>query len=375
MPDFLVIGGGIAGASAGYFLAAEAEVVLLERESTPGYHATGRSAALYTENYGNAVIRALTMASRSFFDAPPEGFGEHKLLARRGVIMMAPKGADMRFEAELAQARRFVESVHEIPPAEALERCPAIDADWLGRALFEPDAMDMDVHAIHQGYLRGLRARGGRVVTGAELLALVRTGAGWEATTSAGRFVAPVVIDAAGAWADEVAKLAGAAPIGLVPRRRTAFTIAPPDDMTITGWPMVIEIAESFYFKPESGRILVSPADETPMPPSDVQPDELDIATAAARLEAATTLRVRRIAHKWAGLRSFAKDRTPVAGFAPEAPGFFWLAGQGGYGIMTSPALGRITAALARGRELPGDIAALGVSAADLSPTRFSAPH
>jgi D-arginine dehydrogenase len=237
--------------------------------------------------------------------------------------------------------------------------------------MYEPAAMDIDVHALHQGFLRGLRARGGRVVTDAEVRSLRRRDGLWTAETTAGTFAAPIVVNAAGAWADEVARLAGIGTVGLVPKRRTAFTIEPPEGVAPSGWPAVVDVAETFYFKPESGRLLVSPADETPMPPCDVQPDEIDVASAAARLEAATTLQVRRIAHKWAGLRSFVADKTPVAGFAPDAEGFFWLAGQGGYGIQTSPAMGRVAAALAAGRGLPPDIAARGVTEAALSPARY----
>jgi len=259
--------------------------------------------------------------------------------------------------------------MRELTATEAFELCPALDRDWLGRALFNPGSMDMDVHAIHGGFLKGLRARGGTVLTDAELLGLERRAGVWHLRTSAGNVAGPVVVNAAGAWADVVGRMAGARPIGLVPKRRTAFTIDPPSGMETARWPMVIEVGETLYFKPEAGRLLVSPADETPMDPCDCQPDEMDVALAAARLETVTSLRVRRVAHKWAGLRSFVRDRTPVAGFAPDVEGFFWLAGQGGYGIMTSPAMGRVAAALATGREIPADIA---VAAGELAPGRLA---
>lgn len=369
MADFIVVGGGIAGASAAFFLAELGEVILIERESACGYHTTGRSAALYTESYGNAVIRALTVASRPFFERPSAGFADHPLLLPRGEMIVAPKGADAAVEKALAEGTRFAPMMRELTATEAFELCPALDRDWLGRALFNPGSMDMDVHAIHGGFLKGLRARGGTVLTDAELLGLERRAGVWHLRTSAGNVAGPVVVNAAGAWADVVGRMAGARPIGLVPKRRTAFTIDPPSGMETARWPMVIEVGETLYFKPEAGRLLVSPADETPMDPCDCQPDEMDVALAAARLETVTSLRVRRVAHKWAGLRSFVRDRTPVAGFAPDVEGFFWLAGQGGYGIMTSPAMGRVAAALATGREIPADIA---VAAGELAPGRLA---
>lgn len=372
--DFLILGGGIAGASAGYFLAEHGKVVLLEKEDVPGYHSTGRSAALYTENYGNAAIRALTVASGRFFRAPPAGFAEHPLLLPRGAMVIAPSGAGARFATALAEGRRFAPDLRELDREEALRLCPALKREWLGFAHYEPEAMDMDAHAIHQGFLRGLRRRGGVVVTGAVTERIERRGDGWTVITAAERFDAPLLVNAAGAWADEVAMMAGVRPVGIAPKRRTAFIIEPPADCDIAGWPMVIDVDETFYFKPESGQLLVSPADETPMPACDVQPDEMDIAVAAARLEAATRITVRRISRKWAGLRSFARDKTPVVGPAADAPSFIWLAGQGGYGIMTSPGMGRAAAALATGAPLPADLVELGLRERDLLPDRFSAP-
>jgi D-arginine dehydrogenase len=237
--------------------------------------------------------------------------------------------------------------------------------------MLEPESMDLDANAIHQGFLRGLRARGGRVVTDAEVLSLERSGGVWRIRTPGESFAAPVVVNAAGAWADAVARLAGVAPIGLVPKRRTALTFNPPEGLQIDGWPMVVDASEAFYFKPDAGRILLSPADETPCDPCDAQPDELDVAIAVDRLEQATDLQVRRIHSKWAGLRSFVADRTPVAGFDPAAEGFFWLAGQGGYGIQTSPTMGRIAAALASDAPMPPDLVDRGVTEAALSPGRL----
>ncbi len=368
--EFLVIGGGIAGASAAYALAENGagRVLLLERESQPGYHSTGRSAALYTENYGNAVIRALVKASKPFLLGPPEGFAEHAILTRRGAMMVAREDQDAAMDQALAFAAETGVEAPEVDPAQALDIHGGLNPAYSSRAMFEPDAMDIDVHALHQGFLRGLKALGGVVTTNADVTGLRRQGGTWTVETRDDTFSAPVVINAAGGWADEIAAMAGLAPVGLVPKRRTVITFDPPDGTRVERWPMVIDVDEEFYFKPDAGRILASPADETPVPPSDVQPEELDVAVAVDRVERATVLQVRRIASKWAGLRTFAPDKTPVVGMDPDGEGFLWLAGQGGYGIKTSPALGRVAAALAVGAGIPGDIA---VEPSDLAPDRF----
>ena len=374
MPEyrFAIVGAGIAGASAGFHLAQTGPTLLLERESQPGYHSTGRSAALYTETYGNRVIRALTIASRPFFEQPPKGFSEHPLLAPRGTLVIARADQRERLAAALAESKAILPAVESADSARAAALCPALRPGYVASAFYEEDARDMDVHAIHQGYLRGFRAAGGRLVCDAEVLGLARAGGGWTIETRAGAFTADVVINAAGAWADVLGRMAGAAPLGLVPKRRTAFTIELPAESNFRRWPAVIDVDEQFYWKPDAGQLILSPADETPVEPQDVQPEELDIALCVDRVERASTLAIRRVARKWAGLRSFVKDKTPVVGFAPGAPNFLWLAGQGGYGIMTSPAMGRIAAALAQGKAVPAEIAARGVSAADLAPSRFA---
>jgi D-arginine dehydrogenase len=237
--------------------------------------------------------------------------------------------------------------------------------------MHEPGAMDIDVHGLHQAYLRLLRRRDGKVVTGARVTALARRGDSWVATTPAGEFSAPIIVNAAGAWADAVAGLAGLPPLGVVPKRRTAVIVNAPEAMAVESWPLTIDAAETGYFKPESGRLLVSPADETPVAPCDAQPDELDVAIAIERLIERTTITVRRVERKWAGLRSFAKDKTPVVGYEPDCPGFFWLAGQGGYGIQAAEGLARSTAGLIVNGHLPADLVAAGLDAAEISPRRF----
>jgi len=361
----------MAGAAAAAHLAADRRVVLLEREVQPGYHSTGRSAALFTETYGNRAIRLLTGAGRAFYETWADGFAEHPILTPRGALMFAAPGQ----EAQLAEAWEDLSAldprVRRLDAEEARAMVPVLRPDHVVGAVYEPGAMDIDVHELHQGYLRRLRRRGGRVVTDAEVRTLARNAGAWTAFTPAGDFAAPIVVNAAGAWADALAALAGLPPIGLVPKRRTALTVAAPAGIDTGAWPMTLDVAESFYFKPDAGRLLVSPADETPMPPCDVQPDELDVAIAIDRLMRATTIEVTRVERKWAGLRSFVADKTTVCGFDPLADGFFWLAGQGGYGIQTAEGMACCAVSLIGGAGLPADIAAKGLDPAVLSPARF----
>jgi D-arginine dehydrogenase len=245
---------------------------------------------------------------------------------------------------------------------------PVLRPDKVVGAIHEPGEMDMDVHALHGAYLRRLRRSGGRIITDAPVTVLTRQAGAWTVTTQAGDFTAPVIVNAAGAWADDIAALAGLPPVGLVPKRRTALIVAAPPDVASDRWPIVVDAAETGYFKPEAGKLLVSPADETPVPPCDVQPDELDIAVAIERLHQRTTIQVRHVERKWAGLRSFVADKTPVVGFDPLADGFFWLAGQGGYGIQTAEGIARCAAGLISRGAIPSEIA---VDPATLSPARF----
>jgi D-arginine dehydrogenase len=361
--EIIIVGAGIAGASAAYELAATHRVVMLEREDQPGYHTTGRSAALYTENYGNTAIRALTSASRAFFENPPQGFTAHPLLSPRPVLGIATKDQRSACDEALKIANAAKAGVVvEISKAEAVNRLPILNADYVDRCIYEPDAMDMDVHAIHQGFLRGLKSRGGKVVTNAELTSLERRNGTWHLATTAGEFAAPVVVN-----------MAHAGQIGLVPMRRTVLTFDLPAGMDPAHWAMLHDVDEDFYTKPEAGRMLASPADETPSPPCDAQPEEIDIAMAIDRVQAAITVPITRIVRKWAGLRSFVPDRTMVAGESSTAPGFFWLAGQGGYGIQTSPSMGRAIAARVRGEDLPADLRARGLTPATLGPARLGA--
>jgi D-arginine dehydrogenase len=369
--DVAVVGAGIVGASAAMALGATHRVLLLEGDSQPGYHTTGRSAAVFEEAYGPAAIRKLANGSRAFLADPPPGFSEHPLLKPRGVVFAAAAAASASIDKALVDA--LPGTVVEIERREAVALCPALDADWLDRALYEKGAMDMDVAAIHRGYLRKFAAAGGTIVCNAAVSGLKRAGSSWRIATEAGDFEAAHIVNAAGAWADVIAALAGAASIDIEPRRRTALVFAAPADAGPThAWPMVCEIDEAFYFKPDAGLLLASPADETPSPPCDAQAEEIDVATCIDRLETATRLRVAAVKRKWAGLRCFVADRRPVLGPDPAIPGFHWAAALGGYGIMTSPATGRIVAAGVRGEDLPADLIAAGFAWADFSPARLS---
>ena len=362
----------MAGSSVAYELSREARVCVIEGEERPGIHATGRSAALFAPSYGGREIRALTRASRAFFDRPPPGFSEHPLLHTRGCLYIARADQRARLGQMTAEIRASGGQVAFLSADAALERVPLLRRSYLAAAAFDADATDIDVHAVQQGFLRGARACGARVVTGTWARHVRRERGVWALELPGERITAPVLINAAGAWADEVAQVCGARPVGLQPLRRTALLVEPPAGVDISAWPAVIDADEEFYFKPDAGKLLLSPADETPDRPGDAHPQDLDVAVAVDRVEAALDIEVRRVAHSWAGLRTFSADRAPVLGFDPEVSGFFWCAGQGGYGIQTAPAMARAAAALAKNEPLPPDIAAEGLAARDLSPARFA---
>ncbi|MGH6966674.1 MAG: NAD(P)/FAD-dependent oxidoreductase [Phenylobacterium sp.] len=369
--DIIVIGGGMAGSAVAAHLSQHAKVQLLEMETQPGYHSTGRSAALFSESYGNEIIRALTRASRGFFFSPPEGFCETALVKPRSVLIIAQEHQ----RAMLAHFKAGAETsgpIDEISADQAVALCPILRRERVASALISRSPADIEVHELQQGYLRLLKARGGRITTDAEVTGLARTSQGWEVETRSAVYRAPRVVNAAGAWAGQIGALAGAQEIGITPCRRTAMLIDAPAGYQTHDWPMLLDVEEQFYLKPDAGLLLLSPADETPVEPSDVQPEELDIAIAVDRLETATTLQVRHVRRKWAGLRSFAPDRSPVVGYDTLQPGFFWLAALGGYGIQTAPALSALAARLVLDLG-PGEVPAqFGIETSALDPTRLS---
>lgn len=366
--DFCVIGGGIAGVAVASELARRGRVVLLEREADLGYHATGRSAALFAESYGNAPVRALTRASRWFFVDPPEGFGR-PLVTARGALFVATAAQRAALETLAAALQAEGAAARRIDAVELPAIVPVLATAEQG--ILDSGALDIDVASLLAGFARRARAAGAEILTRREVTAIRRDGM-FTVECGGERFSAPVVVNAAGAWAGVIGERAGALPLPLQPLRRTAFIIDGPPGLHLNAWPMVIDVEEKLYFKPDADRLLVSPADETPSRPCDAWADDLDVAMAVERLETLTTLRVERVASSWAGLRTFAPDRVPVVGFDPTLAGFFWLAGQGGYGVQTAPALARTAAALAAGEPLPDEVAAEGVTAAMLSPARFA---
>ncbi len=367
----VVVGGGIAGASAAYMLAAAMPVVVVEREARYDQHTTGRSAAVFTEAYERGVVQALAVASRPFLESPPPDVADRSVLSPQPFVLIGTKAQVPRVAAALAAARVLVPTARALGPEELRELCPVLRPGYVAAAAVEPQAASIDVHALHEGYLRGARRRGAETRTGCGVVALERRNGAWKVTCDDGsRLEARVVVNAAGAWAEHVAALAGAAPIGLQPYRRTAFTFAAPAGVDSRGMPMVVDADERFYFEPEGDGFLGSLAEETPMEPHDVRPEEADVALAIERIQAATTMTIRHVRSAWAGLRSFVADRHPVIGEDPDRPGFYWLAGQGGFGIMTSPAAARVLAGLVVDGRVPADLADLGVTEADLGPAR-----
>lgn len=372
---FAIIGAGIAGASLAYRLSEQLgsgkDILLLEREDRPGYHSTGRSAAVYTETYGPPVIRALTAASRSFFDTPPPGFTENPLLHPLGVMLVGGEGRRGKAEDLFEQCRSLTPTIELLEGREVSKLVPVLKPEWSAVGVLEPAAMSMDVAALHEGYLRGFKSRDGVVLTDAGVLAMNYTSGQWRIETRNGNVNTEVVINASGAWADEIASMAGLTPLGIQPKRRTALVFQAPSEHDTSTWPMINDIDETFYFKPDAGRILASPEEATPMPPCDVQPDEYDIAVTVDRIENATTMQIRRIDNKWAGLRNFFDDGVPALGFDPRAEGFFWLAGQGGYGITTSDAMARLAAHQILDMPDPGEVIDKGVDVSVISPARL----
>jgi D-arginine dehydrogenase len=366
-PDILVIGGGIAGVSAAAALSSHARVAVLEAEEQVGYHSSGRSATMVHYALGDRLVRALTLASRPFFDDPPTGFADVPLGRKMPLLVHARE-----------EERAALETLHsEISPFADIEQldargvhalCPLLREDAL-YGLADRNALRLDPHALLQGNLRRLRSHGGELHAGARVAGIERRDGAWHVASEKGEhWSAPILVNAAGSWADEVAKLAGVQPLGLRPRRRTIITFDAPPGTDLDALPFAKTVTDELYFAPESGRLFASPMDEVPSDPMDAQPDDYEVALAAFRMEQRTTVEVPRIHSKWAGLRTFTPDKHPAVGFAPDSNGFFWLAGQGGFGLQTSPAMAAIVTSLIAGTAWP----AADVAAADLSPARFA---
>ncbi|TPG11937.1 FAD-binding oxidoreductase [Rhodanobacter glycinis] len=369
--DAIVIGAGIGGASVAYFMAPHARVLVLERETFAGMHSTGRSAALFSETYGSPQVRALTRATRPFLMQPPAGFAAHPILTPRGATIIGNAAQSDNVLALYEAIVPFTRDIELHDAARLLAAVPVLRPESARIGLHEPGAADIDVNELHQGFLRGLRARGGELRLNVGIRAISRGAGGWQVDDGEQAFRAPLLLNAAGAWVDQVAALAGVAPIGIVPKRRSVFLFDPPENLATAHWPFITSFDESFYFKPDAGLLLGTCANADPVEPHDVQPEDYDIALGIHRIEEATTLEIRRPRRSWAGLRSFVADGDLVGGFAPDGPGFFWVAAQGGYGIQTSAAMGEACANLALGRPLPGHLADAGLSATMLDPARL----
>lgn len=380
--DYLIIGAGMAGVSLAYRISNRARTLIVEAESQPGYHSSGRSAAMYMETYGTPTIRALTCASRNFFQFPPEGFAPHPLLTDRGVLYLVREDQLALKEETLSQLHATGANVREVSADAVLARVPCVNPEGLVCAIEEPEAKDVDVHALLQGFLKGARQHGAEFSFGTTVKQALRQDDFWLVTLSDGRQIRTRgVVNAAGAWAQRVADQFGAIDVGLQPKRRSAFTFKPIcsgsseplSAETIEKWPAVVGIDESFYFKPDAGQLLGSPANADPVAPHDVVAEELDIALGIDRITGATTLEIRRPTHTWAGLRSFVDDGDFVIGWDPRADGFFWLAAQGGYGIQTSPGASLLASNLLLAEPIDVSLAAEGVEPATVSPARFHA--
>lgn len=363
-PDIVIIGGGIAGASLGAHLAADAHVLILEMEDRAGYHATGRSVAFWEETYGGAVVQPLTTASGPFLATPGPDFHDGPFLSPRRTLHIGRAGDEARRDALLAQFAGKVD-LRLVDPAALV---PGLRPDWtLG--VLEASCQDIDVAALHAAYLRRFRHLGGEIRLDTRLMAGRATAGSWRIETNDGTIQCRLLVDAAGAWADEVAVACGVAPIGIQPLRRTVAQLRVPT-MPSVDLPLVMDLSERFYFKPEGqGRLWLTPHDEAWSPPCDAAPEELAVAEAIARFEEAVDWPIAAVERKWAGLRSFAPDRAPVYGFDPDAPGFFWFAGQGGFGIQTAPAAALLASGLIRGETPPAVLASLDCHA--YSPARF----
>jgi D-arginine dehydrogenase len=372
--DFLIIGGGIAGLSAASRLVRHGKVVVLEAEEALGYHSSGRSVSFSHYGIGNSAVRGLTAWSRPFFEDPPGGFSPTPLARTVPSLYFAAEETLPALAALEAEMTRFTDRTRRIDAAAMAALCPALrTGDGAAvTGVLDPTGLKLEADALLQACARTVRAGGGEVLNGRRITSIERQGEGWNVRAESGeQWSTPVLVNSAGAWADRLAGLAGVDPIGLEPKRRTIIVVDPPAGTDISAWPFAHSAAGDFYMLPEAGQILASPVDEVADDPCDAAPDEYDVALAADRLEHYTTVRVTRLAHRWAGLRSFVADRIPTAGFDPAAPGFFWLVGQGGYGLQTAPAMAAAVEALVTGGPWPEGLAELGVLPEHVGPERL----
>ena len=371
--DYVIVGAGMAGVSLAYRLPESAQVLVLERESHAAYHSTGRSAAMFVETYGTETIRALTVAGNDFFSHPPAGFSDQPILLPRGVLYVGTADQQDLLDSQYQDWHEQGLDVRRLSAEEALAMVPCLDPAQLAGALYDGQGQDMDVHALHQGFLKGAQAKGVKLRLDTEVVSAKWDGECWEVQLNAEptSLRTRVLVNAAGAWADTLAERCGVQALGIQPKRRSAFLFSPPEGVDHREWPAVIDIGEEFYFKPDAGMLLGSPANADDVDAHDVVAEELDVATGIYRIEERTQLRIRRPSHTWAGLRSFAPDGELVIGQDAHCPGFFWLAGQGGYGIQTAAGASLLAASLLQKQDLPESLKALKIDPAVVSPARF----
>ena len=369
MTDFAVIGGGIAGVSAAAHLSSHGSVTLFEMETSLAYHTSGRSAAMLVENYGSAGARPLVKAARPFLEHPPEGSVDGPLLAPRPVMWVSPKQGASRLQAIADKGRLHGADSVMLSADEVMERMPLIDPKWVGGGLLEPSGADIDVAALHQAYVRVARSNDVEILPDTPVTSIDRSGSGWKLTAGDHSMVVGALVNASGAWGDQVAEMAGVEPLGLQPMRRTAFMV--PGNIEHAHLPMVVDVDENWYLKPDGVQHLCSLAEEVPSEPMDVKPRMEDVALAIERINEATTIDIRTVNSQWCGLRTFSPDRDLVIGDDPTAPGFFWLVGQGGIGIQTSPAYGSLLASLVTETALSPALRDAGVDQERTSPARF----
>jgi len=372
--DVAVIGAGIAGASVAAELAGSCRVVLLEQENQAGYHTTGRSAAVYAPLYGPQPIRALTRASLVCFERPAEGFTDSPLLSKIDAFFVARPDQERALDT-MQKELIDVTTVQRVGASELRARMPLLREGYAIGGIWDSGTYVIDVAAVHHAYLRRFKNEGGNLILRSGVIGLARTNSGWGIKTTLGDITADIVINAAGAWAEQIGQMANAEHIGLVPKRRTALIVDAPKDIDVADLPFVVDVDEQFYLKPDAGKFLISPANEDPEVPCDVRPDEMDIAICIDRIERAFNISVRRIEASWAGLRSFVADKCPVAGFSYQAEGFYWLAGQGGYGIQSAPALAQLAAAEVLRRPIPEQLVKEGLDPAKIRPARQGIGH
>lgn len=370
--DFIIIGGGIIGLSSAYELSKTFSVLVLEQEEHHGYHATGRSAAVFSPSYGSdrPALFALSNASSSFFYHPPKDFCKYPLLAHRGLMLIADKYKQKKLLLQFLEMKKLMPDLELISKEEINQKLPLLTSNYTDKAIYDDNVYDVDVNALQEGFISGIRKQGGVLKTSQQVLSLFQKDNHWIIETNENSYKTSTVVNAAGAWADEIAKKAGVSPVGIQPLRRTAILINSVDPLCLEKWPLTVEIDECFYIKSDAGNVLISPADETLSLPCDAQPEEIDVAFAAHWAEVSLGVTVKKINSSWSGLRTFVEDRIPVIGYSKDKKGFFWIAAVGGYGIQTSPAIGRLSVSLILHKGIPEDMSELGLKENDISPAR-----